>query len=179
MMTLLAVVRVLWHEQQLELLLLAGHLGLGLVHLGLCQLPLVSGGVVEHLPGGIEVRFGGLQPVPAVHDLLQLAMAPGDVAQTVRVGRESRVVELFQHRLVLALELVQAVLNPLVEHGQRVAPTPAGPSGLTPGGPSASGDQDAGGDVDRRRDPLLAYRRWNRSTRPPESTSFCLPVKNG
>jgi hypothetical protein len=26
---------------------------------------------------------------------------------------------------------------------------------------------------------FLPYRRWNRSTRPPESTSFCFPVKKG
>src|ERR1700722_7928396 len=42
-------------------------------------------------------------------------------------------------------------------------------------------DQEGGAaDAGRlAREPRWPYRRWNRSTRPPESTSFCFPVKKG
>ena len=136
----------------------------GLGHLGLGQLPLITGGVVEHLAGRLEVGLGRLQAAPAADHLLELTMPPRHVPQATRIRREVRIVELGQDRLVLPLELLQAVVEPVVEHGPRVAPTrrssaPGHPVGrdAAPTGPDRiRSDQDAGGAADFLREPVLA-----------------------
>ena len=115
-----AGIRVARHEQGPQLFSEPGDLGVGLGDLGLRELALVAGRVVDHLASRLEVALGSLQPVPGADDLFELTMAAADVAQTSLVRREVRIVELLEYPLVLCFELLQAIVHLLVDHGPRV-----------------------------------------------------------
>ncbi len=95
-------------------------LGLGVGHLGLREVALLAGRVVDHLTSRPEVALGSLQPVPGADELFELTMAAADVAEPARVRREVGIVELLEYRLVLCFELLQAIVHMLVDHGPRV-----------------------------------------------------------
>jgi len=109
-------------EEQAELLFEPDDVLVGLGQLGLGQLALGTGGVGDHVAGGLDVGVAGLKPTEAADDLLEFTVASRNVAQPLGVRGQIRIVELSQNRLVLMLQVDQAFPQSVVEHGRRVAP---------------------------------------------------------
>ena len=105
----LAVVGIARQQQEPELLLDPGHLGLGCVHLGPGVLPLLAPRLGVHVPRRLEVGGGGLEVAVGADHRFQLLVPAGGVLQRLLVGDDAGIGEAGQHLLILRLELSQAL----------------------------------------------------------------------
>jgi hypothetical protein len=140
----LAVVGVAREEEQLQLLVEAGDVGLGLVDLPPGQLALVADGVGRQLTGHLEIGRPLVEGAGDGDHRLELLVPARERPQLLLVDQDLGVGEAGLHGLQLARQLVQPLLHPVrLPTGRRRGPRRDRPRRRRPAPPrrAASGDR--------------------------------------